>query len=73
MKIKISNLHKSFGENKVLEGVNLELKEKESFVILGRSGIGKSVLIKTIIGLMNYDSGEILVDNINIKNAVTVI
>ncbi|MBS1774520.1 MAG: ATP-binding cassette domain-containing protein [Bacteroidetes bacterium] len=57
--ISIHNLCKSFGDNKVLDGFNLELNRGETLVVLGRSGSGKSVLIKCIIGLMEPDAGEI--------------
>lgn len=55
----IRNLHKSFGEKVVLQDVNLDLRESENLVILGRSGTGKSVLIKCMVGLMKPDSGKI--------------
>lgn len=55
----VRNLHKSFGEKVVLQDVNLDLKESENLVILGRSGTGKSVLIKCMVGLMKPDSGTI--------------
>ncbi len=64
--IRIKNLHKSFGDKKVLSGVNLELKEKKITCIIGMSGTGKSVLIKHIIGLIQPDAGEIWVDGLNI-------
>ena len=67
-KIQIRNLHKSFGDNMVLRGVSLEVQQGSSLVILGASGSGKSVLIKTIIGLMQPDKGEILIDGANTKN-----
>jgi phospholipid/cholesterol/gamma-HCH transport system ATP-binding protein len=57
--VKIRNLYKSFGDRKVLSGVNLDLKERENLVILGKSGTGKSVLIKCMVGLLKPDSGEI--------------
>lgn len=60
--IRIHNLHKSFGENKVLQGINLEINDGETIAIIGRSGCGKSVLIKHIIGLLKPDSGYIDVD-----------
>jgi len=62
VKIKVSNLHKSFGTHAVLQGIDLEVKEGSSMVILGGSGTGKSVLIKTIIGLIMPDSGKIAID-----------
>lgn len=64
-KIKVSNLYKSFGSHNVLKGINLEIEQGKSYVILGSSGSGKSVLIKTIIGLLKPKSGTILIDNIN--------
>ena len=57
--VRIRNLYKSFGSRKVLSGVNLDLKERENLVILGKSGTGKSVLIKCMVGLLKPDSGEI--------------
>ena len=57
--IHIENLQKSFGEKKVLCGVNLEVKRGESLVIIGRSGCGKSVLLKHINGLIPPDSGRV--------------
>ncbi len=57
--ISIKDLYKSFGENEVLCGVNLEVHNKENVVVLGRSGTGKSVLIKIVCGLLKPDSGEV--------------
>lgn len=57
--IKISDLHKAFGDNKVINGFNFNLKRGENAVVLGKSGSGKSVLIKLIIGLMKPDNGSI--------------
>ncbi|OGW86162.1 MAG: ABC transporter ATP-binding protein [Omnitrophica bacterium RIFCSPHIGHO2_02_FULL_46_11] len=64
--IEIIDLHKSFGAHRVLDGVNLKIETGETMVIIGRSGTGKSVLLKHIIGIMKPDSGEILVDGVNI-------
>ena len=60
--IKIINLVKSFGGNKVLDGINLELPSGQITVVIGKSGVGKSVLLKHIVGLIKPDSGQILVD-----------
>lgn len=60
--IRIKDLHKSFDEQKVLDGINLEIKDGETIAIIGRSGCGKSVLIKHIIGLLKPDKGFVEVD-----------
>jgi len=61
--IEISNLYKSFGNNDVLNGVNLNINKGETLVIIGRSGCGKSVLIKHIVGLLKPDSGFVKVED----------
>jgi phospholipid/cholesterol/gamma-HCH transport system ATP-binding protein len=65
-KIIISNLSKSFGAKKVLEDVNLTIDPKQSLVVIGGSGSGKSVLIKSIIGLITPDSGSITIDGVDV-------
>jgi phospholipid/cholesterol/gamma-HCH transport system ATP-binding protein len=60
--IEIKDVFKSFGSNQVLTGVNLTIKKGETIVIIGRSGCGKSVLLKLIMGLLKPDSGSILVN-----------
>ncbi len=57
--IEIRDVSKSFGDNHVLRGVNLDLYKEENLVVLGRSGTGKSVLIKLISGLLKPDQGNI--------------
>lgn len=59
--LKVQNLNKSFGENQVLNNFNLELFEGENLVIMGKSGSGKSVLVKCLIGLIQPDSGSITI------------
>ena len=60
--IEIKDLSKAFDDHKVLDGVNLTVQTGETMVIIGRSGSGKSVLLKHIIGLMKPDRGMVLVD-----------
>jgi phospholipid/cholesterol/gamma-HCH transport system ATP-binding protein len=60
--IEIRNLQKRFEGQVVLDGVDLDIRDGESIVVLGRSGSGKSVLLKQIIGLMAPDGGSVLVD-----------
>lgn len=60
--ITFTDIHKSFGPKKVLQGVNLEIPRGESMVIIGGSGTGKSVALKCVLGLITPDTGEITVD-----------
>ncbi len=60
--IELRDLHKSFGANRVLAGVNLSVERGKSMVIIGGSGTGKSVLLKCILGLVRPDTGTIMVD-----------
>ncbi len=60
--IKIRNLTKSFENNQVLKGINLDIEKNDTMVIMGASGCGKSVLLKLIIRLLDPDSGEIWID-----------
>jgi phospholipid/cholesterol/gamma-HCH transport system ATP-binding protein len=60
--ISVHDLHKTLGTQEVLRGVNLEVKRGDTCVILGRSGCGKSVLLKHLIGLFTPTSGEVRVD-----------
>lgn len=64
--IRIEGLHKTFGSNHVLRGVDLEVEKGESMVVIGGSGSGKSVLIKHIIGLLRPDSGRVFIDGVDI-------
>ncbi|MEQ8508401.1 MAG: ATP-binding cassette domain-containing protein [Rhodospirillaceae bacterium] len=65
-KIHLADVCKSFGPKKILTGVNLDVAQGESIVIIGGSGTGKSVLLKCIIGLMLADSGTIEVDGTDV-------
>ncbi len=67
--LKIKDLYKSFGDNHVLNGFNLELHQGENLVIMGKSGSGKSVMIKCLVGLMEADKGSISV----MKNDITTL
>lgn len=66
VKIKLENVCKAFGKKVVLNNISLEIEEKKSLVILGRSGTGKSVLIKNICSLMKPDSGHIFIDGFDV-------
>jgi phospholipid/cholesterol/gamma-HCH transport system ATP-binding protein len=62
VKIRIRELYKRFGAKQVLNGVDLDVAESESVVVIGGSGTGKSVLLKCILGLLEPDRGSILID-----------
>lgn len=64
--IRIVNLHKAFGDNQVLRGVQLTVNTGETMVVIGQSGSGKSVLIKHLIGLLKPDQGQIFIDNVEV-------
>ena len=68
-KIEMAGVKKAFGAKKVLRGVDLKVNKGESLVIIGGSGTGKSVTIKTIIGLIEPDEGDIRLDGISILGA----
>ncbi len=64
--IRVSDIVKSFGDNQVLRGLSLEARDGQTTVVMGKSGCGKSVLLKMIIGLIKPDSGRIEVDGENV-------
>jgi phospholipid/cholesterol/gamma-HCH transport system ATP-binding protein len=64
--ISLRNVHKAFGEKKVLQGFSLEVPEGETMVIIGYSGSGKSVAIKHIVGLLEPDKGTVFVDSLEV-------
>src|SRR5581483_719147 len=61
-KIRLRNLHKSFGDKVVLDGIDLDVMPRTSMVVIGGSGSGKSVLLKCILGLIEPDDGVIEID-----------
>jgi len=66
--VRINDLHKSFDDLVVLDGVSLNVEVGQNMVVFGRSGTGKSVLLKCLMRLMLPDSGEIFIQNINVLN-----
>ncbi len=67
--IEIRGLKKTLNRKRVLDGVDLEVPERETLVIMGPSGTGKSVLLKHIVGLMDPDEGDVIVDGISVPRA----
>lgn len=66
MSIEIEDLHKSFGGKQILKGFSLTVEEGETLSIIGHSGVGKSVTLKTILGLIKPDRGEVRIDGKNV-------
>lgn len=64
--IELRNVHKRFGQQVILDGVNFSVEEGETVALLGPSGTGKSVLLKHIIGLIHPDIGTVLVDDLSV-------
>ena len=60
--IELKNLHKAFGSKQVLNGINLTIPTGATMCIIGKSGCGKSVLLKHIVGLLKQDQGDVLID-----------
>jgi phospholipid/cholesterol/gamma-HCH transport system ATP-binding protein len=69
--ISIEGLHKSFDDLKVLNGIDLKLHKSENLTVLGKSGSGKSVLLKIIVGLLKPDTGEVIVLGHNVNRLRT--
>ena len=67
--ITLDNVHKAFGDNQVLRGVDLQVERGTSMVIIGGSGTGKSVTIKAVLGLLTPDQGTITVDGVDVTKA----
>ena len=67
--IELRDVHKSFGTKQVLRGVNLSIAKGESVVIIGGSGTGKSVLLKSVLGLVTHDSGLISLEGQDVRQA----
>ena len=65
--IEVKNLYKKFGKNEVLKGLNLSIEKEGIFTILGPNGSGKTTLIKSILGMVLPDSGEIVINGENVK------
>ena len=66
--IEIKNIHKRFGKNQVLSGIDLSISDGGIFVVLGPNGSGKTTLIKCILGMVLPNKGEIVVKDISVKN-----
>ncbi len=65
--IRLEGVHKSFGRNHVLRGLDLEVKDGETLTIIGGSGTGKSVTLKIMVGLLRPDAGRVSVDGVEIS------
>tara|TARA_B100000678_G_scaffold229556_1_gene197792 strand:+ start:4138 stop:4887 length:750 start_codon:yes stop_codon:yes gene_type:complete len=68
MSIQLNDVHRTFGQNHVLRGLDLEVLDGETLCIIGFSGAGKSVILKHMVGLIRPDSGDVLVDGQNVSD-----
>lgn len=66
--VEVKDVHKSFGDQRVLSGVSLDVTETQNLVIFGKSGTGKSVLLKCMVGLLIPDKGSITINGIDVLN-----
>mgnify|MGYP002624114443 FL=1 len=67
MSIELVDIHKSFGDNHVLRGFTLSIRDGQTTTVIGGSGSGKSVMLKHIVGLLRPDSGDVWVDEHNVS------
>lgn len=72
-KLSIRRLEKTFGAKRVLAGLDLDVEEGRSLVVIGASGAGKSVLLKCVLGLVKPDAGSILINGIDLARAASVV
>ena len=70
--IEVSRLSVSLGDQNILDNINFVLPDTHNLAILGRSGSGKTVLIKTLLGIYTPDSGDVIIDGINVHSALPV-
>ena len=68
MSMQLNDVHRTFGQNHVLRGLDLEVLDGETLCIIGFSGAGKSVILKHMVGLIRPDSGDVLVDGQNVSD-----
>ena len=64
--LEVTGLHVSYGESRIIEDVSLHIAHNESLALMGRNGMGKTTLIKALIGLLPVDSGSIRVANVDV-------
>ena len=72
MSLEIKNLTKKFGEQTALNNINIEIKKNEIIGLLGPNGAGKSTLMKSIVGVLKVDEGEIIFDGKNIAEKLNI-
>lgn len=71
MSIELKDVHKAFGERRILDGITLNVREGETLAVIGYSGVGKSVLLKSIVRLLEPDAGDVFVDGQDVSKLET--
>ncbi|MGB4205817.1 MAG: ATP-binding cassette domain-containing protein [Bacteroidales bacterium] len=71
--IEVKNLKKSFGDREVLKGINFSIEKGEFYGLLGPNGAGKTTTISILSSLLNADSGEVFIENLNLKTDTNAI
>ena len=69
MQVQLNGIHKQYGNNAILRGIDLEINSGEGVVLLGANGCGKSTLLRCLLGLESVDSGEVLINDTRINHA----
>ena len=67
--VKIDNLHKSYGKKEVIKGISLSINKGEIFGFLGKNGVGKSTTIDCLVGLKDFEEGEIKIFDLDVKKS----
>lgn len=65
--LEIKNFHKSYGQKEIVKGINLEVNQGEIFGFIGHNGAGKTTTIRSVVGILDFENGEVLIDGKNIK------
>ena len=66
--LKIENLTKTYGEKKAVDNLSLHIRRGEIYGFIGHNGAGKTTTLKSVVGILDFDKGEILIDGVSVKS-----